>query len=160
MTIINKVSNKTLMPGITPVADVPDAPTGVSATDVGTSRAYNNGSATVSFTPAVTGGGSITSYTATSSPGSLTASGASSPLTVTGLSSETAYTYTVTATNSTATGPASSASSSVTATTVPQAPVIGSVTVTNTTTVSIPFTVNTGGKSLSSVTIKIGRAHV
>ena len=153
MTIINKVSSKTLMPGITAVPDVPDAPTGVSATDVGTSRAYNNGSATVSFTPAATGGGSITSYTATSSPGSFTASGASSPLTVTGLSSATAYTYAVTATNASATGPASSSSSSVTATTVPQAPTIGTASVTNSTTVSIPFTEGaTGGSSITSYT--------
>ena len=47
MTIINKVSSKTLMPGITPVPDVPDAPTIGSPSDVGTSRAYNNGSAKI-----------------------------------------------------------------------------------------------------------------
>ena len=36
------------------IADVPNAPTSVSAADVGTARAYNNGAATVSFTPDTT----------------------------------------------------------------------------------------------------------
>ena len=152
MTIINKVSSKTLMPGITAVPDVVDAPTIGTATDVGTSRAYNNGSATITFTAPVTGG-TPTSYTATSSPGGLTGSGASSPVTVTGLSSATAYTFTVKGTNATATGPESSASGSVTATTVPQAPTVGTVSVTNTTTVSVPFTAGaTGGSSITSYT--------
>jgi len=82
----------------TVIPDVPDTPTSVSATDGGTSRAFNNGAATVAFTPAVTGGAPST-YTATSSPGSFTQSGSSSPLTVTGLTGGTAYTYTVTAAN-------------------------------------------------------------
>lgn len=111
----------------TAIPDVPDAPTINSATDVGTSRAYNNGAATVAFTAAATGG-AVTSFTATSSPGGFTASGAASPLTVTGLASATAYTFTVAPTNATATGPTSTASSSVTATTVPQAPTIGTAT--------------------------------
>jgi hypothetical protein len=73
---------------------------------------------------------------------------------VTGLQSATAYTFTVTATNAKGTSAASSASNSITATTVPQAPTIGSVTVTNTTTVSIPFTAGaTGGAAISSYTI-------
>jgi hypothetical protein len=75
----------------------PGIPTSVSATNQPSGRAYNNGSASVSFTPA-TSGGKATSYTVTSSPGSYTASGASSPLTITGLQSSTQYTYTVTAT--------------------------------------------------------------
>ena len=38
------------------IPDVPDAPTIGAATNVGTSRAYNNGSATVAFTASATGG--------------------------------------------------------------------------------------------------------
>jgi uncharacterized protein YhjY with autotransporter beta-barrel domain len=73
-----------------------------------------NGQATVSFTaPASTGGAAITSYTVTSSPGNVTATGSSSPLTVTGLSGGTAYTFTVTAMNSAGMGAASAASNSV-----------------------------------------------
>jgi hypothetical protein len=100
------------------IPDVPDAPTICAATNVGTSRAFNNGSATVAFTAAATGGTS-TSFTATSTPGSFTATGAGSPLTVTGLQSATSYTFAVTGTNASATGAASAASSSITATTVP-----------------------------------------
>jgi hypothetical protein len=106
VTITNRVSLKSVMAGVTPIADVPDAPTIGAATNVGTSRAYNNGSATVAYTAAPTGG-TATTFTATSSPGSFTGTG-TSPITVTGLQSATSYTFTVSATNSTATGPASS----------------------------------------------------
>jgi hypothetical protein len=90
------------------IADVPDAPTGVSATG-------GQVAATVTFTPATTGGTAST-FTATSNPGSITGTASSSPITVSGLTNGTAYTFTVTATNSTGTSPASSASGSVTPT--------------------------------------------
>ena len=141
--------------------NVPNAPTIGTATDVGTSRAYNNGAAVVTFTaPTFTGGFPITSYTATSSPGGFTATGASSPLTVTGLQSNTAYTFTVTATTSIGTGAASAASNSITATTVPQAPTVGTATCatgqayTGAANISVPFTAGaTGGAAISSFTI-------
>ena len=88
------------------ISDVPDAPTIGTVTLSGTT-------ASVPFTAAATGG-TPTSYTATSSPGSLTGTGASSPLSVSGLTANTAYTFSVTATNSTGTSAASSASNSVT----------------------------------------------
>jgi len=99
----------------------PKQPSITSATDVGTARPYNNGAVTVSFSlpgdsPAAT------SYTVTSSPGGFTATGASSPLTVQGLLSATAYTFTVRASNASGTSVASTASGSVTATTVPNTP--------------------------------------
>jgi hypothetical protein len=133
------------------IPDVPDAPTIGAATNVGTARAFNNGSATVAFTAADKGGTS-TSFTATSTPGSFTASGAGSPLTVTGLQSAASYTFTVTGTNASATGAASAASSSITATTVPQAPTIGTFTDGGTgTTGTLSFTAGaTGGSTITN----------
>ncbi len=91
-------------------ATSPDAPANVTAT-------AGDGQAAVSFTaPASDGGAPVTSYTVTASPGGETASGSGSPITVTGLTDGTSYTFTVTATNSAGTGPSSSASSSVTPT--------------------------------------------
>jgi beta-lactam-binding protein with PASTA domain len=93
---------------VTPSTTAPGAPTRV--------RAFaGNAQAKVRFTPPVyTGGSPITSYTVTSNPGNLTASGASSPMKVKGLTNGTAYTFTVTATNAVATGPSSKPSNSVT----------------------------------------------
>lgn len=86
----------------------PEAPTVGAAT-------AGNGKAIITFTAPVNNGGSaITGYTATCSPGEATASGASSPLTVNGLTNGTAYTCTVTATNAFGSSPASGASNSVT----------------------------------------------
>jgi trimeric autotransporter adhesin len=86
----------------------PDAPTSVTA-------AGGNSQAVVSFTaPADNGGSAITSYTVTSSPGNITASGASSPITVTGLTNGVEYTFTVTATNAIGTSSASSVSNAIT----------------------------------------------
>ena len=106
MTITNRVSLKSVEFGITPIDDVPDAPT------IGTATA-GVGSATVTFTPAATGG-PVTTYTATSTPGSITGTSSSSPITVSGLTASTAYTFKVKGTNSTATGPESAASNSAT----------------------------------------------
>jgi len=86
----------------------PNAPT------IGTATA-SNASAVVTFTaPANVGGGAITGYIAISSPGGFTGTGVSSPITVSGLTNGTAYTFTVIATNAYGTGPASAASNSVT----------------------------------------------
>ena len=85
----------------------PLAPTGVSATNVGTGRAYDNGAATISFSlPALSP--AATSYTVTASTGQ-TATGSSSPITVTGIASNATPTFTVTATNAAGTSQASSA---------------------------------------------------
>ena len=130
---------------------VPVAPTIGTATDAGSGRAYNNGAATVTFT-APNSKLPITSYTVTSSPGGYTGTGASSPITVTGLQSATAYTFSVTATSSVGTSNASSASSSITATTVPQAPTIGSATAGNGSS-TVSYTAGaTGGAAVSVYT--------
>lgn len=76
-----------------------------TATDGGTGSTVS-----VAFTT-VTG---ATSYGVLSSPGSFTATGTSSPLTVSGLTSGTAYTFQVRGVNTNSTGPYSAASNSVT----------------------------------------------
>lgn len=130
------------------VGVLPTVPTSVIATDTPSGRAYNNGAASVAFT-----GTTGTSYTVTSSPGSFTATGASSPIVVTGLQSSTSYTYTVTATNPYGTSAASSSSSGVTATTAPQAPTIGTATGGNAQ-ASVTFTAGaTGGSAITSYTV-------
>ncbi len=88
-------------------ASDPGAPSGVHAT-------AGNREATVTFTAPSSNGSGIIAYTVTASPGGAHASGASSPITVTGLSNGTRYTFTVTATNGIGTGPASPASNAVT----------------------------------------------
>jgi large repetitive protein len=68
----------------------------------------------VTFTPPASSGQSaITKYTVTASPGGNTASAASGPITIKGLTNGTGYTFTVTATNKYGTGPASSPSNRV-----------------------------------------------
>ncbi len=114
----------------------------------------SDGQATVSFTPPASNGGiAITQYTVTSSPGGFTASGASSPVTVTGLTDGTPYTFTATATNIAGTGPASVASAAVTPTGLPGVLTITSVTAGNTQ-VSVAFNppANNGGSPITTYT--------
>jgi len=99
--------------GWSQVGGIASTVTGVTATNSPSGRAYNNGAASIAFTPGTILG---KTYTVTSSPGSYTASGSSSPITITGLQSSTQYTYTVVASNNYGTAAASSASSAVTAT--------------------------------------------
>ncbi|WP_269790017.1 DUF4347 domain-containing protein [Stenotrophomonas sp. Iso1] len=89
-------------------AIVPGTPT------IGTATAGDT-QATVTFTaPASVGGGNISGYTVTASPGGATGTGSHSPITVTGLTNGTPYEFTVTATNNVGTGAASNASNSIT----------------------------------------------
>ncbi|WP_291774237.1 autotransporter domain-containing protein [Luteibacter sp.] len=82
----------------------PDSPAG-----------QNTGSAQVPFSPpANTGGSQITGYTVTASPGNITASGATSPITVTGLTLGQAYTFSIVATNGSGPGSSSGQSNAVT----------------------------------------------
>ena len=92
---------------------VPDAPT------IGTASSASTTSVSVTFTaPSNVGGAAITSYIATarkiSDGTTISTSGSSSPIVITGLTLETSYTVTVTATNTYGTGPSSAASNSVT----------------------------------------------
>lgn len=87
---------------------VPDAPT------IGTATAGDT-QASVAFTaPSNVGGSAISSYTAVSTPSGISASGASSPITVTGLTNGTAYTFAVWALNTYGPSAYSAASGSVT----------------------------------------------
>ena len=93
---------------------VPNAPT------IGTAMP-GNAQALVAFTaPAFNGSSPITSYTATSNPDSITGTGTTSPITVSGLTNGKAYTFTVTATSNVGTSVPSSPSNSVT----PEPPII------------------------------------
>ena len=138
---------------VTPTAPstVPGAPT------IGTASA-GNAQASVTFTAPVSNGGSaITGYTVTSSPGNITGTGAASPITVTGLTNGTAYTFTVTATNAIGNSVASSASNSVTPVApsiVPGAPTIGTASAGNAQ-ASVTFTspVSNGGSAITGYTI-------
>jgi large repetitive protein len=108
VTITNRVSLKSVMAGVTPIADVPDAPTIGAATDLATGT-----TATVAASAAATGGTPTTfliTPTPTTSPATFTGT---SPVTVTGLTEGTSYTFTARGVNSTATGPASSSSNSI-----------------------------------------------
>ncbi len=107
----NRTSGDALTGGLSMPFDViataPGAPTGISAVQ-------NGAGITVTFTPPANNGGApITSYTVTCNPGSITAVGSASPVTVTGLVSGTPYTCNVRATNSVGTGAVSSPSNTV-----------------------------------------------
>lgn len=101
MPILGTVSSGYFSPPI------PNAPT------IGTATAGVE-DASVTFTAVDPDGFPITSYTVTSSPGGVTATGTSSPIVVTGLTTGTAYTFTATATNLAGTSASSNASNSAT----------------------------------------------
>src|SRR5664280_2356244 len=135
---------------VTPTAPstVPGAPTIGTATK-------GNAQATITFTaPASNGGSAITGYTVTSTPGGFFATGPASPLTVTGLTNGIAYTFTVIATNANGNSPASAASNSVTPSTVPGAPTIGTATKGNAQ-ASVTFTApaSNGGSAITAYTV-------
>jgi len=122
--VVTSTGGVVFVPGpAAPAATAPGAPTNVSASPTGTS-----GSASVSFTPPASNGGSpITSYTATATPsggggGGLGAlvvpvpvsnTGSGSPIVVTGLVDGESYTFTVTATNAIGTSAASAPSGTI-----------------------------------------------
>ncbi|MDR6982156.1 hypothetical protein J2X32_000764 [Rheinheimera pacifica] len=96
-------------------AVAPGAPT------IGAATALSGTEASVTFSaPAFIGGSEITSYTVTSSPDNLSASGNGSPITITGMSGGKAYTFTVKATNAAGMSVASAASNSITLNSAPE----------------------------------------
>jgi hypothetical protein len=134
------------------VATPPLAPTAVSA--VALPVAYGGTpAASIRFTSA-TSGTPAANYTVTSSPGGIVASGASSPVTISGLTSGTTYTFTVTASNSYGSA-TSSASSGISASTVPPTPTSVSASQVSNTSVAVSFSTptNTGGSPITSYTV-------
>ena len=131
----------------------PEAPT------IGSSTVLSSTSVSVAFTPP-TGTGTIIGYTVTSSPGDIIATGTSSPITVSGLTANTAYSFSVTATNSSGT---SIASSSVSrdfggifgniVTTTPSSPTIVNATVVSANVVNIYFIEQTGNGIITQYTV-------
>ena len=118
----------------TEIVAVPDAPTNVVATTTGTTTA------SIAFTPPT---GTILDYTVVSSPATSPIVGLSSPITFTGLSPNTLYTFTVKARNVGGLSPSSTASNQITTITNP--PTIGTATSTGTTTATVAFTPPVGG---------------
>jgi hypothetical protein len=91
-----------------------------SAVDFPNNRAFNNGAANITPVNAATGGVPQT-YTVTSTPGSYATTSAA-PVTVTGLQTGTAYTFSVVANTDSGTTAFTGSTNSITSTTVPQAP--------------------------------------
>jgi hypothetical protein len=132
--------------------DLPGKPTSPSAVDVGTARPYNNAAATVTFTVPETGG-VPDYYEVVSSPGGISASGGFSPITVTGLQSNTAYTFAVRSKNAAGYSSFSTSSISITTTSVPQSPTISAVT-SGFESASVAFNANsTGGSTITGYTV-------
>jgi hypothetical protein len=124
---------------------------------IGTATKTGSTTATVAFAaPLVDGGSTITGYTATSSPGNITGTSATSPISMTGLNPGTSYTFTVTATNGDGTsGPSSPSNSITTDSTAPGTPTIGTATKTGTSTATVTFTppASNGGSPIMGYTV-------
>ena len=142
------------------VQTLPVAPTGVSAI-------ASNAAASVSWEGPVstTYSGAISVYTVTATDltdalsGGRSASGASSPITVSGLTNGHSYTFTVSATGVAGAGPASSASSPVTLCTVPSAPT-SLVAAVQDGSVTLTFVAGaTGGAAISKYQYRIGNGQ-
>ena len=119
------------VPAATPFF-VPGAPT------IGTATRTASQTCSVTFTaPASDGGAAITSYVATSTPGGITSSAASSPISVPGLTNGTSYTFVVHAVNSVGAGPTSAASNAAIPADVPTVPGVPFVTTETATTATI-----------------------
>ena len=129
---------------------IPGAPTAVNAVK-------GNERATVSWTaPTSNGGSAVSTYTVTSTPDALTCTWTSGPLscTVLGLTNGTSYTFSVVAHNTSGDGFPSVASSSVTPSTLAQAPTEVVATSGNArATVSWTAPISNGGAEITSYTV-------
>jgi hypothetical protein len=116
------------------VLNIPNPPT------IGTATAGGE-SVSIAFTADSSGkGGPTRSYIAKSNPGNITATGSTSPISVTGLTAGTSYTISVAGVNETGTSEYSSASGSAVPTVATAYESISTVTVGSTSQASISFT--------------------
>jgi uncharacterized repeat protein (TIGR02543 family) len=144
------------------LASVPSAPTGATGTNVGTNRAYGNGAVNLSWTaPANNGGVSLTGYKIQFQvPGvgttwydwsANTTDTSSTSITLTGLGS-VGYKFRIYAVNSIGQSTSASETLTISITTVPEAPTIGTATTFNGS-VSITYTGGqTGGSAITAYT--------
>jgi len=131
--------------------DLPGKPTSASVVNVGTSREYNNGAATVYFT-APESGDIPDYYEVVSSPSAISASGGFSPITINGLQSNTQYSFAIRSKNAAGYSAFSTSSNTITATTVPAAPTVSTITPWFES-ASVAFSANqTGGSSITQYT--------
>jgi len=156
LTVLSVVASSILfVPSASAFHSEPSAPTSVTATSTGTTTAsvsFSGSSCMFSCT--------ITSYTATSSPGGITGTiyqPGGGTINVSGLTPGTAYTFTVRASTFYPSLFASSPSNSITTsspTTTPSAPTSVSATSTGATTASVSFTApaSNGGATITSYT--------
>ena len=129
----------------------PQAPTNVTASN--TAVAYGGTPSAIIKWVNSPSGSPASSYTVTSTPGSLTSTGNSSPLTINGLTAGTSYTFTVIASNTYGFA-TSSLSSSLTAGTISQPPTsITAAIGANSATVSFTAPSNTGASPVTSYTV-------
>jgi hypothetical protein len=138
-----------------PSSAPPAAPTVTSVTDVGTGLAYaTGGTFTVVVSPNANGSTPV-QYNVLVPNTSFSATSSSTTISLTGLTSNTSFQIAAQANNNFGTSVNSTLYSAVTATTVPQAPIIGTASTSNTTTdVTVTWTLgNNGGKNLSSITV-------
>ena len=133
----------------TPAVTLPNAPAAPVAVP-------GNAQVSVSFTPLTApadGNSPIISYTVTSTPSGITATGGGSPIVVSVLNG-VPYTFTVKARNSVGTGADSAASNTVTPATAPDAPTIGTATAGNgQATVKFTAPAANGGSAITGYTI-------
>ncbi len=144
---VGSSSSSTASSSILANVTAPAAPTGVSATT-------ENAKAIISFVAGDDGGSPITSYTVTANPGGKTATGTSSPITMTGLTNGVTYTFTVKSTNVVGTGTTSSPSASVTLPTLLPAAPTGVTAVAGVRKATVSFTApDNGGSPITSYTV-------
>ena len=141
--------------GWQPCSSPPATPTGVTLTDASSGDAFTTTSAgklSVAFTVG-SGGGLPTNYIAYTTAGGFSASGSSSPLTLTGLTLGTSYAAYVVAQNGFGNSAASGNSANATPTTRAQAPTIGTLTATGVsgeTTLTFTAPASNGGASITN----------
>ena len=129
-------------------ANVPGMATGLVATAVAPNKA------SVAFNAAVASGSAITQYTVTSNPGSISGTGTTSPVEVSGLANGTSYTFTVVATNVIGDGAPSAASNAIVAADVPGIPTNPAATAVVGKKASVSFTAPAAnGSPISSYTV-------